>query len=89
MTNKKDDLRRLGIYLLIVASSSVMLFACFKLINQSETALAILSEVFCAAPALANLITRPVNKKRFRHMKHNLHLTANPSYSLQHYPPPL
>ena len=82
MTNKKDNLRRLGIYLLIVASSSAMLFACFKLINQSETAFAILSEVFCAAPALANLITRAVTKEGFRDMKLHLHLTGNLRYYL-------
>ena len=82
MTNKKDDLRRLGIYLLIVASSSAMLFVFFKLINQSETAFAILSEVFCAAPALANLITRAVTKEGFRDMKLHLHLTGNLRYYL-------
>lgn len=82
MTNKKDDLKRLAIYLLIVAASSAMLFVFFKLLKQSETAFFLLAQVFCAAPALASLITRAVTKECFRDMKLHLHLGGNFRYYL-------
>lgn len=82
MTNKKDDLKRLAIYLLIVAVSSAMLFVFFKLLKQSETAFFVLAQVFCAAPALASLITRAVTKEGFRDMKLHLHLGGNFRYYL-------
>lgn len=89
MTNKKDTLKRLGIYLLIVAASSAMLFVFFKWMASSETAFFLLAELFCAAPALANLITRKVTKEGFRDMKLHLHLTGNLRYYLLAFALPL
>lgn len=80
MTNKQENAKRLAIYLLIVAASSAMLFV--YLMVPSETVFFVLAEVFCAAPALANLITRAVTKEGFRDMKLHLHLTGHIRYYL-------
>ena len=82
MTNKKENAKRLAIYLLAVAASSVMLFVCFKPMKHSETVNFLLAELCCAAQALANLITRKVTKEGFREMKLHLHLTGNIRYYL-------
>lgn len=83
MTNKKDEMKRLVIYLLIVAASSAMLIIVFKPLRNSETAFFLLGQqLFCAAPALANIITRKATKEGFRDMKLHLHLTGNLRYYL-------
>ena len=89
MTTKKENIKRLGIYLLIVAASSAMPFVYFKLMNASQTGFFIVAELFCAAPALANLITRKLTKEGFRNMKLHLHLTENIRYYLLAFALPL
>ncbi|MBP0973225.1 MAG: CPBP family intramembrane metalloprotease [Oscillospiraceae bacterium] len=80
MTNKQENAKRLAIYLLIVAASSVLPFFCMKWMQASETAFFLAAEVFCATPALASLITRAVTKEGFRDMKLHLHLKGNIRY---------
>ena len=78
MTDKKENAKRLGIYLLFIALSDIMFVFLRKSINNSQTAYFIFGHVFwCSSPAIASLITRAVTKEGFRDMKLHLHLKGN------------
>ncbi len=77
MTTKKENAKRLGIYLIIVFAFSMLLIIFRKPMSSSHTAEFIISELFCFSPALAALITRKITKEGFRDMKLHLHLGGN------------
>ena len=78
MTTKKENVKRLGIYLLIVFLFVLLFFVCRKPMNESNTAFFIIYYcLFSFSPAIANLITRAVTKEGFRDMKLHLNLNGN------------
>lgn len=77
MTTKKENAKRLGIYLLIVFAFSMLLIILRKPISSSETFYFFIAQLFCASPAIASLITRAVTKEGFRDMKLHLNLSGN------------
>ena len=78
MTAKKENAKRLGIYLLIVSLFVLLFFVCRKLMNESNTAFFIIYYcLFSFSPAIASLITRAVTKEGFRDMKLHLNLIGN------------
>ena len=82
MTTKKENAKRLGIYLLIVFAFMLFYILCAKLMHQSNTVYYIIYMIFSFSPAIASLITRAVTKEGFRDMKLHLHLTGNIRYYL-------
>ena len=77
MTTKKENAKRLGIYLLIVFAF-MLIFALFiKPMNASNTVFYIIYMIFSFSPAIASLITRAVTKEGFRDMKLHLNLSGN------------
>ena len=77
MTTKKEDAKRLGIYLLIVFLS-MLLFVLFRRpMEASATVYFIIFDLFSFSPAIASLITRAVTKEGFRDMELHLHLAGN------------
>ena len=78
MTAKKENAKRLGIYLMIVSLFVLLFFVCRKLMNESNTAFFIIYYcLFSFSPAIASLITRAVTKEGFRDMKLHLNLSGN------------
>ncbi len=77
MTTKKENAKRLSIYLLIVFAFSMLLIILRKPSSSSETFYFFIAELFCASPAIASLITRTVTKEGFRDMKLHLNLSGN------------
>ncbi len=78
MTAKKENAKRLGIYLLIVSLFVLLFFVCRKLMNESNTAFfTIYYCLFSFSPAIASLITRAVTKEGFRDMKLHLNFSGN------------
>lgn len=78
MTAKKENAKRLGIYLLIVSLFVLLFFVCRKLMNESNTAFFIIYYcLFSFSPAIASLITRAVTKEGFRDMKLHLNFSGN------------
>lgn len=57
MTTKKENAKRLSIYLLIVFAFSMLLIILRKPSSSSETFYFFIAELFCASPAIASLIT--------------------------------
>ena len=82
MTAKKENAKRLGIYLLIVFAFMLFYILCAKLMHHSNTVYYIIYMIFSFSPAIASLITRAVTKEGFRDMKLHLHLTGNIRYYL-------
>jgi len=82
MITKKENAKRLGIYLLIVFAFMLFYILCAKLMHQSNTVYYIIYMIFSFSPAIASLITRAVTKEGFRDMKLHLHLTGNIRYYL-------
>ena len=89
MTTKKENAKRLGIYLLIVFAFMLLYILCVKPMNKSNTVYYIIYMIFSFSPALASLITRAVTKEGFRDMKLRLHLTDNIRYYLLSFGLPL
>lgn len=78
MTAKKENAKRLGIYLLIVSLFVLLFFVYRKLMNESNTVFFIIYYLlFSFSPAIASLITRAVTKEGFRDMKLHLKLEKN------------
>ena len=82
MITKKENAKRLGIYLLIVFTFMLFYILCAKLMHQSNTVYYIIYMIFSFSPAIASLISRAVTKEGFRDMKLHLHLTGNIRYYL-------
>ena len=82
MITKKENAKRLGIYLLIVFAFMLFYILYAKLMHQSNTVYYIIYMIFSFSPAIASLITRAVTKEGFRDMKLHLHLTGNIRYYL-------
>ncbi len=78
MTAKKENAKRLGIYLLTVSLFVLLLFVFRKPMNKLSTVFFILYYcLFSFSPAIASLITRAVTKEGFRDMKLHLNLDGN------------
>ena len=77
MTTKKENAKRLGIYLLIVFAFMLLYILCSKPMNQSNTVYYVIYMIFSFSPAIASLITRAVTKEGFRDMKLHLHFSGN------------
>ena len=78
MTTKKENAKRLGIYLLIVSLFVLLFFVWRKPMNESNTVFFIIYYcLFSFSPAIASLITRAVTKEEFRDMKLHLNLDGN------------
>ena len=78
MTTKKENAKRLGIYLLTVALFVLLFFVCRKPMNESNTVFFIIYYcLFSFSPAIASLITRAVTKEGFRDMKLHLNFNGN------------
>jgi len=78
MTTKKENAKRLCIYLLIVSVSVLLCVLCRKPMNESDTLNFIIYYIlFSFSPAIASLVTRAVTGEGFRDMKLHLHLTGN------------
>lgn len=82
MTTKKENAKRLGIYLLIVFAFMLFYILCAKLMHQSNTVYYIIYMIFSFSPAIASLIARVVTKEGFHDMKLHMHLTGNIRYYL-------
>ena len=82
MTTKKENAKRLGIYLLIVFAFMLFYILCAKLMHHSNTVYYIIYMIFSFSPAIASLISRSVTKEGFRDMKLHMHLTGNIRYYL-------
>ncbi len=78
MTAKKENAKRLGIFLLIVSLFVLLYFVFIKPMNESNTVFFIIYYcLFSFSPAIASLITRAVTKEGFRDMKLHLNLSGN------------
>lgn len=77
MTTKKENAKRLGIYLLTVFAFMLIFILCIKPMNASNTVFYIIYMIFLFSPAIASLITRAVTKEGFRDMKLHLNLSGN------------
>ena len=77
MTTKKENAKRIGIYLLTVFAFMLILVLCIKPMNTSNTVFYIIYMIFSFSPAIASLITRAVTKEGFRDMTLHLRLSGN------------
>lgn len=77
MTTKKENAKRVGIYLLTVFAFMLIFVLCIKPMNASNTVFYIIYMIFSFSPAIASLITRAVTKEGFRDMKLHLKLSGN------------
>lgn len=77
MTTKKENAKRLGIYLLTVFAFMLIFIICIKPMNASDTVFYIIYMIFSFSPAIASLITRAVTKEGFRDMELHLNLSGN------------
>ncbi|MCH5199519.1 MAG: CPBP family intramembrane metalloprotease [Oscillospiraceae bacterium] len=82
MTNKSVNVKRLGIYLLVVFAASLTLLLFYKPVGESLTAFFLVQQLFCWSPAIACIVTRAVTKEGFRDMKLHLRLKGNLRYYL-------
>ncbi|WP_294414077.1 type II CAAX endopeptidase family protein [uncultured Ruminococcus sp.] len=90
MTTKKENAKRLGIYLLIVFLFVLFFFICRKPMNESSTVFFIIYYCpFSFSPAIARLITRAVTKEGFCDMKLHLKLERNIKWYLLAFGHPL
>ena len=77
MTTKKENAKRLGIFLLTVFAFMLIFVLCIKPMNASNTVFYIIYMIFSFSPAIASLITRDLTKEGFRDMKLHLNLSGN------------
>ncbi len=77
MTTKKENAKRLGIYLLTVFAFMLIFVLSIKPMNASHTVFYIIYMIFSFSPAIASLITRAVTKEGFHDMKLHLKLSGN------------
>lgn len=77
MTTNKENVKRLGIYLLIVFACMLPYSLCVKPLNASNTIYCVIYILFSFSPAIASLITRAVTQEGFRDMKLHLNLSGN------------
>lgn len=77
MTNKKENLRRLGLYLLIAFALSLLLIVFRKPMETSAMVSFIITQLFSFSPAIACLITRAVTKEGFGDMKLHFNFRGN------------
>lgn len=77
MTNKKENLRRLGLYLLIAFALSLLLIVFRKPMETSARVSFIIIQLFSFSPAIACLITRAVTKEGFGDMKLHFNFRGN------------
>ena len=77
MTNKKENLRRLGLYLLIAFALSLLLIVFRKPMETSARVSFIITQLFSFSPAIACLITRAVTKEGFGDMKLHFNFHGN------------
>ena len=77
MTTKKENAKRLGIFLLTVFAFMLIFVLCIKPMNASNTVFYIIYMIFSFSPAIASLIARAVTKEGFRDMKLHLNLSGN------------
>lgn len=77
MINKKEEAKRLAIYLIVVFITAALPIFLWKPMKQSETFYFIIATSVCFFPAIANLITRKVTKEGFRDMKLHLCFKGN------------
>ena len=77
MTNKKENLRRLGLYLLIAFALSLLLIVFRKPMETSARVSFIITQLFSFSPAIACLITRAVTKEGFGDMKLHFNFRGN------------
>ena len=77
MTNKRENLRRLGLYLLIAFALSLLLIVFRKPMETSARVSFIIIQLFSFSPAIACLITRAVTKEGFGDMKLHFNFRGN------------
>ena len=77
MTNKKENLRRLGLYLLIAFALSLLLIVFRKPMETSARVSFVIVQLFSFSPAIACLITRAVTKEGFGNMKLHFNFHGN------------
>lgn len=77
MINKKEEAKRLAIYLIVVFITAALPIFLRKPMKQSETFYFVIATGVCFFPAIANLVTRKVTKEGFQNMKLHLHLKGN------------
>ena len=77
MTNKKENLRRLGLYLLIAFALSLLLIVFRKPMETSARVSFIITQLCSFSPAIACLITRAVTKEGFGDMKLHFNFRGN------------
>ena len=77
MTNKKENLRRLGLYLLIAFALSLLLIVFRKPMETSARVSFVIVQLFSFSPAIACLITRAVTKEGFGDMKLHFNFRGN------------
>ncbi len=77
MTNKNANIKRLGIYLLIVFALSLLLIVFRKPMESSARVSFVIVQLFSFSPAIACLITRAVTKEGFGDLKLHFNFRRN------------
>lgn len=77
MTNKNENIKRLGIYLLIVFALSLLLIIFRKPMESSARVSFVIVQLFSFSPAIACLITRAVTKEGFGDLKLHFNFRGN------------
>lgn len=77
MTNKKENIKRLGLYLLIAFALSLLLIVFRKPMETSARVSFVIVQLFSFSPAIACLITRAVTKEGFGDMKLHFNFRGN------------
>lgn len=77
MTNKNENIKRLGIYLLIVFALSLLLIIFRKPMESSARVSFVIVQLFSFSPAIACLITRAVTKEGFGDLKLHFNFRRN------------
>lgn len=77
MTNKKENLKRLGLYLLIAFALSLLLIIFRKPMETSARVSFVIVQLFSFSPAIACIITRAVTKEGFGDMKLHFNFRGN------------
>jgi len=77
MTNKNENIKRLGIYLLIVFALSLLLIIFRKPMESSAKVSFVIVQLFSFSPAIACLITRAVTKEGFGDLKLHFNFRRN------------
>ena len=77
MTNKKENIKRLVLYLLIVFALSLLLIIFRKPMESSARVSFVITQLFSFSPAIACLITRSVTKEGFGDIKLHFNFHGN------------